>query len=160
MDFESEKLKVISEKYLIMKRYPSSDKGNPSEVIDKYWLYAFRKDGYYPSSKSRGGKWLIFEDYATIDQIWDKIKQATENGVLGICSKVATAKSNENSSNPNQSVICVLTYDHQDKTDVMRIRQELKKLGITKKIPYKSDKKTREGVYKNRGDKNISEYFE
>jgi hypothetical protein len=62
-----------------------------------------------------------------------KIKKATEDGLLGCSSKVATA-----TSNSNVKVICVYTYDWTDEKDVMRVRSELKRLGIEKKIPYKS----------------------
>jgi len=57
-------------------------------------------------------------------------------------------------------VICVYTYDWTDKEDVKRIRQELRDLGITRKIPYKADRETLSGKYAIRGDKRISKYFE
>jgi hypothetical protein len=39
----------------------------------------------------------------------------------------------------------VYTYDWQDEKDVRRVRQELRELGITQRIPYKSDEETRAG---------------
>jgi len=44
--------------------------------------------------------------------------------------------------------------------DVKRVREELKRLGITNKIPYKSDEDTLAGKYRITGYKNISKYYE
>ena len=74
-------------------------------------------------------------------------------------SKVATAKSNPNATNSSIKVICVYSYDWADEGDVMRIRQELRQLGITRKIPYKADEDTDSGKYANQGTKRISKYY-
>jgi hypothetical protein len=130
----------------------------PTESFDDYWIYAFRKNGTYKKSINPG-KWLIFEDISFIDTIWTKLKKATEDGILGYSSKVATAKYNPNATDPNTKVICVYTYDWKDEEDVMKIREELRKLGITKKIPYKSDEDTNEGKYQVKGNTRISKYY-
>ncbi len=132
----------------------------PSEVKDTYWLYAERKVGTYPNANKNCGKWLIFVPITHVDDVWLKIKLATEEGKLGSSAKVSTAKPNPNSANPKKSVICVYTYDWTDEADVKRIRQELRELGITSKIPYKADIDTLEGKYANKGDKHISKYYE
>ena len=133
---------------------------NPSEVTEAYWLYAKRKIGKYPSHTEKGGKWLIFVETKNIDGVWGKIKLATENGLLGEESKVATAKENTNAAESNKKVICVYTYDYTDKEDVMRIREALRNIGIKNKIPYKTDKATIKGLYQVRGNKRISIYYE
>ncbi len=132
----------------------------PSIVTDTYWLYAKRKKGNYPAHTFNGGKWLVFVDVNKIDEVWSKIKTATENGLLGVESKVSTARKNPNAIDPNKKVICVYTYDYTDKEDVMRIRQELRNIGIKNKIPYKTDNATTEGLYQVKGNKRISVYFE
>ena len=133
----------------------------PSQVNQIYWLYAVRKEGNYPTSDIQfSGKWLIFVNKEEIDSVWSQIKEATENGKLGGSSKVATAKENPNATSPNQKVICVYTYNWEDEIDVRKIREELRKLGITQKIPYKADKDTLEGKYAKRGHKKISKYYE
>ena len=131
----------------------------PSQVTDEYWLFAERKQGMYPPHSSNGGKWLIFIPVERIDQMWVKIKTATEVGKLGEMSKVATAKDNPNATNSSIKVICVYSYDWTDEEDVMRIRQELRQLGITRKIPYKADEDTGSGKYANQGTKRISKYY-
>lgn len=135
-------------------------KNIPSKVTDAYWLFAKRKKGSYPSHTANGGKWLIFVDIKDIDSVWSKIKISTENGLLGEESKVATAKENHNAIDPNKKVICVYTYDYTDKKDVMRIREALREIGITNKIPYKTDNATIKGQYQVKGKKRISIYYE
>jgi hypothetical protein len=132
---------------------------NPSQVTDEYWLFANRKQGSYPQHSENGGKWLIFVPIGRIDNVWSKIKLATEAGKLGEISKVATAKTNPNAASSKAKVICVYTYDWTDEVDVMRIRHELHQLGITRKIPYKADEDTESGKYANQGTKRISKYY-
>ncbi|MHA2357172.1 MAG: putative phosphothreonine lyase domain-containing protein [Candidatus Heimdallarchaeaceae archaeon] len=126
---------------------------NPSEVNDRYWITAIRLEGTYPAHTIKGGKWLIFANIDQIDEIWLKIKKATEEGKLGGSSKVATNKPNPNAVHQDEKVICVYTYDCTDEDDVMRIRKELRKLGITKKIRYKTDQATLEGKYSKHAEK-------
>jgi hypothetical protein len=68
---------------------------------------------------------------------------------LGPQAKVATAMH----ANGKDHVICVYTYDHNDESDVRRVRQALRDLGFTAKIPYKTDEATL-------GEKKQSKYFE
>lgn len=117
----------------------------PSELIEIYWIAAFRKLGQYPSPTKNSGKWLIFEDVKMIDKVWENIKMAREEGKLGEIVKVATAKANPNAIDPDSKVICIYTYDYADKDDVMRIREELRDIGIIKKIPYITDNATVKG---------------
>ena len=132
----------------------------PSQVTDKYWLHAERKKGDYPAATSNSGKWLIFVPISQIDEVWTKIKHATEDGRLGDSAKAATAKPNSNATDPATKVICVYTYDWTDKADVSRIRQDLRALGIVSKDPYKADHDTLTGRYARRGHKRISKYYE
>ncbi|SFI36696.1 putative phosphothreonine lyase domain-containg protein [Nitrosomonas sp. Nm34] len=139
---------------------PLSQILQPSQVTDIYWIRAERQIGEYPPSTERGGKWLIFVPIENLDETWEKIRIATENGELGSSAKASTAKPNQNAANETQKVICVYSYDWTNKEDVMRIRNQLRHLGITWKIPYKSDDDTYSGKYANRGAKRISKYFE
>lgn len=132
----------------------------PSEVFDSPWLSVKRKQGRYPKPTENSGKWLIFIPLSQIDAVWEEIKTATEEGRLGSSAKVATAHPNPNATSPDTKVICVYTYDWTDEADVRRIREELRSLGITSKIPYKADQETHSGQYANRGSKRISKYYE
>ncbi|MGB3208098.1 MAG: putative phosphothreonine lyase domain-containing protein [Crinalium sp.] len=132
----------------------------PSQETIAPWLNAKRKKGTYPKDTNRTGKWLIFVPTEKIDNIWLTIKEATEEGILGSAAKVSTAMGGANSTDPNENVICVYTYDWADEQDVMRIREELRKMGITRKIPYKTDEATRSGKYRATGHQKISKYWE
>lgn len=132
----------------------------PSKITDDYWLYAWRKKGRYHKPTVRSGKWLIFVNVKEVDEVWKKIKKATEEGKLGSDAKVSTAKPNPYSIDPNMSVICVYTYDWKDEKDVKRIREELRKLGITNKISYKTDEDSLNGKYVVTGHTRISKYYE
>ena len=144
------------QRQLVLKYYNSS----PSLVTEIYWIYAFPKQKNYKKPKDNsGGKWLIFVPNEKIDDTWHIIKIATENGILGCGSKVATAKENPNATNSKTKVICVYSYDADDEKDVLRIREELRKLGFENKLSYKTDKATLEGKYSNRGNKKISKYY-
>lgn len=74
----------------------------PSEVADFYWLYAERKTGAYPAATENCGKWLVFVPAAQVDEVWARIKLATEEGILGSSAKAATAGPNPNATNPNR----------------------------------------------------------
>jgi hypothetical protein len=132
----------------------------PSEVLDSFWLLAHRKKGSYPEHSERSGKWLLFVPVEKINSVWALIKEATEDGKLGGSSKVATMRPNPNSKNPRVKVICVYTYDWADEPDVHRVREALRDLGFTNKLSYKGDDDTYAGKYAQRGDRNISRYYE
>lgn len=146
----------------ILPDVPSSrfDELNPSEVMETAWIYAFRKKGTYFNATPKSGKWLIFLPLEELDDVWRKVKEATEIGLLGTVSKVATAYENPYAKKKRERVICVNTYDADDRQDVSAIRNQLRVLGISKKIPYKLDSVTQARQYSVQGDSNISYYFE
>ena len=111
--------------------------------------------------KLRSGKWLVFVSRENVDEVWEKIRNATEAGRLGTGSKVSTAKPSRLSSDPAKRthVICVYTRDWTNRNDVMRVREELRKLGIINKIPYKADEDTLSGKYATLGHKRIAKYW-
>jgi hypothetical protein len=119
--------------------YPTQ--GNPTQVKGGNWLYAFRQIGTYPTHTERSGKWLVFLSAATIDRYWQIIKGAVERGELGDSAKVATGEM-PRQRDGHAYVICVYTYDHTDREDVLRTRQRLRELGIRRPIDYKSDEDT------------------
>lgn len=69
-------------------------------------------------------------------------------------------RENPNAPNRRTKVVCVYTYDCRDETDLRRIREALRSIGITQRIPYKTDMDTIEGKYVVRGDRRISKYYE
>ena len=112
----------------------------PTQEKKPGWIHCFRQTGFYPDGANRNGKWLIWLSEDTIDRYWTKIKQAVEEGHLVAEAKVSTSGSL--SQKHPRYVICVYTYDYEDRDDVMRIREELRRLGIRREIIYKADEDT------------------
>ena len=126
--------------------------------MDGYWMYARRKTGKYPEHTSRGGKWLIFVGSHNQSRIWNKIKVAVEKGRLGGLAKAPRYSARGQSA--GSGVICVYTYDWKDRQDVQRIRGELRKIGIIRKLSYKTDEDTERGIYRANSSEKISKYYE
>ncbi|MFQ5975517.1 MAG: putative phosphothreonine lyase domain-containing protein [Candidatus Hydrothermarchaeales archaeon] len=136
----------------------------PSQNITDWWIFTEGKKNQLHSKllPEEQGILLIFVERDKIDKIWEIIKNADESGELGTGAKVSTKKATEQSptsTDKNRHVICVYTRDCNDKEDVTRIREGLKQLGITWKIPYKSNRSTRHHKYIAKGDKRISDYY-
>jgi len=132
----------------------------PSKIKNEYWIHAAHPNP--PNDwTEHSGKWLIFVPLRQLDEKWLLISNATASGLLGIESKAATAKSNGLAKNNWVKVICIYTYDSTDKIDVMRVRDQLRILGFTKKLSYKTDQATLAGQYSNSGNPNpVSLFFE
>lgn len=85
-------------------------------------------------------------------------EEATQRGRLGIGSKVSAARDNP-LSKPGIHVICVYSQDASDLQDVGRVREELRHLGITWEIGYKTDADTLAARYSGQG-RTVSRYRE
>ncbi|MDH7594221.1 MAG: DUF1917 domain-containing protein [Methanomicrobiales archaeon] len=96
------------------------------------------------------GKWLIFIEPEKVDEAWRVVRDMTTKGTLGIASKVSTAKPNPESRD-SRKVIFVYTRDWSDREDVMRVREELRKLGFTDRLGYKRNIETFRGEYSKKG---------
>ncbi|MCA9914359.1 MAG: DUF1917 domain-containing protein [Anaerolineae bacterium] len=110
-------------------RMMHDDEAQPSQVPGVYWIEAKRQPGEYPEPTSRMGEWRVHTTVDVVDEIWAKIKQATQAGHLGYKSKVSTTAA-QGQGHRDQRLICVRTYDADDSADVDRVRQALLKLGI------------------------------
>ncbi|WP_319378948.1 putative phosphothreonine lyase domain-containing protein [uncultured Methanocorpusculum sp.] len=123
----------------------------PSKTVKSYWI---QQDKPGTSSLATGaeeaGKWLIFVGPEEVDAAWQKVRDATIEGKLGIGAKVSTAKENED-SHDDRKVIYVFTADWADEPDVMRVRAELKELGFVDRIGYKRNLDTYAGEYREKG---------
>lgn len=122
------------------------------------WIVARRKPSApsYPQHTARGGKWLVFVNEENVDEVWPKLRAATESGLLGEVTKASKRQGKTRTS----FVIYVYTYDADDDEDVSRVREALRALGVTERIPYKTDADTRSGRSKSAGDKDISKRYE
>jgi hypothetical protein len=96
------------------------------------------------------GKWLIFQEPDMADEAWKKIRNATVALELGISAKVSTSKPNPESRD-NRKVIYVYTKNWADESDVMRVREELRRQGFIERIGYKRNIETFAGEYAKKG---------
>lgn len=126
---------------------PAADDGRkPSELTNRFWVYA-DAPGHEKADREAVGKWLLFIPVVQVDQWWDRIKDATEAGCLGVGAKVATARPNPRAVSPETRLICVYTRDWHDRDDVRRVLGALRDLGVPWKLAYKTDAATAAGVY-------------
>lgn len=135
-----------------------SDFERPSEVTDRFWLFAYSRQTDYPAMTDRSGKWLLFVPVGEVDQVWAIVRSAVEDGRLGALAKVATARPSPLAMDQGVKVICVYTYDWTDEPDVMRVREELRRLGFNQKLSYKADQDTISGRYAHTGHRRLSKY--
>ena len=66
----------------------------PSKTTDVYWLFAENRTNVNNEMPTNCGKWLVFRKVNEMDETWEIIKKATEEGKLGHASKVSTMKDN------------------------------------------------------------------
>jgi hypothetical protein len=132
----------------MLKRKKQNDR-LPSQVTDKWWLYADNKkdSGHDECGEPLGalqymGKWLIFASPDKLDSVWNQIKQATEKGELGPRSKTGTARVNPRARGSKSTVICVFTKDCRDIDDVKRVLVKLRAMGFGGRLYYKEDAAT------------------
>ncbi len=128
----------------------------PSTYDRERWIWA-RAPYEEPDGPIEPGKWLVFVSEDDVDEVWEKIERTTEVGLLGGSAKVSTAYPSD--YDPSKRVICVYCNASWDEGEVMRIREELRELGIVGKIPYKTDAATRAGRYADKGYRKISDYY-
>jgi Domain of unknown function (DUF1917) len=91
----------------------------------------------------RVGKWLFFVAEKYIDDTWRNVKKAVKEGKLWKTAKVSTAWRSKGGS----YVVCVYTYDYDDKEDAMKIREYLREMGFKRPVSYKTDEQTLAGMY-------------
>jgi len=133
----------------------------PTEVYDNYWIRAERVGKYnYPQPTERCGKWMIYAHISEVDQVWVTIRNAVVGGLLGSSAKVATMMPNPNALKPAYKVICMYTYDSEDRDDVLRVLTSLREdLGILHKAFYKEDNVTFSGNYSFNTKGPVSKYW-
>ena len=125
----------------------------PSKTSLMYWIVQ-DAPGAAPDQvdDEKMGKWLIFLEEYQVDEGWRMVRDDTCAGLLGISSKVSTAKPNPDSRD-RRKVIYVYTRDWADEADVMRVRERLRERGFTERIGYKRNIETFRGEYSQKGKK-------
>ncbi|HMA04753.1 MAG TPA: putative phosphothreonine lyase domain-containing protein [Methanomicrobiales archaeon] len=125
----------------------------PTKTTLMYWIVQDPPDVRSEDmDDEKAGKWLIFLQDDRVDELWRKIRNATASGELGISAKVSTSKPNPESRD-ERKVIYVYTRDWADETDVMRVRERLREMGVIERIGYKRNIETFRGEYSEKGKK-------
>jgi Domain of unknown function (DUF1917) len=101
----------------------------PSSMDAVYWIES-KPLTAVPNVTPRAGEWLIETTDADVDNLWTKIRQATEEGRLGYKSKVSTSPA-KGQAHTSARLIVVRTYDADDSADVLRVQTVLREMGIT-----------------------------
>ena len=101
----------------------------PSSMNVIYWIES-KPLTSAPTLTPRAGEWLIETTTAEVDDLWAKIRQATEEGRLGYKSKVSTSPT-KGQADASARLIVVRTYDADDLADMARIEAALHELGMT-----------------------------
>jgi len=101
----------------------------PSNMSAVYWIEA-KPLAPMPELTSRAGQWLIETTADDVDDLWIKIRDATEAGRLGYKSKVSTTAA-KGQTKASDRLIIVRTYDADDSADALRIQTVLREFGVT-----------------------------
>jgi len=113
--------------------------GTPTKLLSMTHIWSFRSGDAMPDLPDNG-KWMIFESADTVDRIWRVIKQATEQGKLGIAAKVSS-KGLADRSRTKKYLICVYTENYHDKEEITRVKSVLQALGVDTLHSYKTSQK-------------------
>lgn len=112
----------------------------PSDYSSVYWIEAKRQQGDYPAATPNTGEWRITIHMDAVDEIWEKVKQATNEGKLGYKSKVSTRPA-AGQTKPEERLLCIRTYNADDAADIERVKQELIHMGMdNNNMDYVRDK--------------------
>lgn len=132
----------------------------PTQTNDRYWIIYFNEKRTHDIGlkNDESGKWLIFEKPNKIDELWIKIKKFCDNYDKRIDVKCSTLYSYNNSPTrcSDDYVICV--YCH--KSNCMKIREKLREIGLTHKLPFKLNSTTRQNKYSFNTNERVSTYYE
>jgi hypothetical protein len=116
----------------------------PSRFTGDHYLHAAGPE-QVEGGPRRPGKWLIFVSRSRVDALWEAISRGVQQGRLGHAAMVSTALPDPAARPTKKHTIAVYTADENDAVDVRRVRDGLRALGITWRIPYKSETATRAG---------------
>jgi hypothetical protein len=85
----------------------------------------------------------MFVSCDEVDELWGQIVESTLAGTMGSSATVST----HNEGHPRRHIICVTNADYRSLAEVNRVRDELRQLGVNKRISYKPDIYTHCGIY-------------
>lgn len=128
-----------------------------------FWVHAYpRLLEETDLDPNKIGKWLVRMNCPYVEDYWGMIRDATEEGSLGIGSKISTdwGMRQDPSGSWRNHVVCVYTADWTQQEDVLRVAQRLHAIGAVKKmiLLYKPDLFTRNGLYEGNASGRVTIY--
>ena len=73
---------------------------------------------------------MLFSSPDHVNETWSLIAHRTAANSLGVAAKVAPQDVEKDPNNREPRLVCVYTKDFNDKTDVLRVLQELRRLKL------------------------------
>lgn len=159
MTMEQERKPVVKDGRVFVRDLRDILTNMPTRNDSEFWICIERSVDDYPKRTERSGKWMVFPHVSDVDRVWSIIARAVFDGQLGSSAKVATMKGNPNAIKEDEKVICIYTYDSEDRVDVLRVLKELRGLGIDNKAFYKEDATTRSHQYSFNTSKPVTKYW-
>jgi hypothetical protein len=105
------------------------------------WALAERQRRTTP----RTGKWMLWPQGEESIEVWRVICELTRAHALGIQAKISCVRNRELSG---ERLICVYTYDSDDREDLQRVVDQLREsIDPQYRLIYKEDSMTRAGFY-------------
>jgi hypothetical protein len=90
---------------------------------------------------------MLFPPPDLIDVTWSLIARHTARNSLGVAAKVAPRDVENDPYSQEPRLICIYTKDFSDETDVLRVLQKLRELGLVdlrkKAVYYKMGESSR-----------------
>lgn len=74
-------------------------------------------------------QWMLFIEPAFVNEVWERVAQATARNELGIAAKVAPR---EERGSARERLVCIYTYDFRDRDDVARVLHRLRQLELVR----------------------------
>lgn len=72
---------------------------------------------------------MLFVEPTLVNEIWERVAQATARNELGIAAKVAPR---EERGSARERLVCIYTYDFRDRDDVARVLHRLRQLHLVR----------------------------
>lgn len=72
---------------------------------------------------------MLFVEPTLVNEIWERVAQATARNELGIAAKVAPR---EERGSTRERLVCIYTYDFRDRDDVARVLHRLRQLELVR----------------------------
>lgn len=132
---------------ILTDRRPRSDTDPCRAPEHCFWIRAYSPEAH-PADPLTVGKWLIRVGCANVAYCWRRVREATEDGRLGVGAKVSTDQ-HVAAGGWGKHIICIYTADFRDRDDVARVGRRLAEIDAvrTQTLTYKPDVFTYAGRY-------------